>query len=76
MTIVLYGSTFWKEIVNFDALVKYGTVAASDLELFHFADTPESAMEILQRALTEQAAAPELEVPAISHSAKPDEPLG
>jgi uncharacterized protein (TIGR00730 family) len=74
VTIVLYGSAFWKEIVNFDALVKYGTVAASDLELFHFADTPESALEILQRALTEQAAAPELEVPAISHSTKPDEP--
>jgi uncharacterized protein (TIGR00730 family) len=74
MTIVLYGSTFWKEIVNFDALVKYGTIAESDLELFNFADTPENAMETLQRALTEQAGAPELEVPAISHSVKPDEP--
>jgi hypothetical protein len=74
MTIVLYGTAFWKEIVNFDALVKYGTIAAADLELFHFADTPEVALDILQRALTEQAELPELEVPAISHSAKPDEP--
>jgi uncharacterized protein (TIGR00730 family) len=74
MTIVLYGTAFWKEIVNFDALVKYGTIAAADLELFHFADTPEIALDILQRALTEQAELPELEVPAISHSAKPDEP--
>jgi uncharacterized protein (TIGR00730 family) len=74
MTIVLYGTAFWKEIVNFEALVKYGTIAAADLELFHFADTPETALDILQRALTEQAELPELEVPAISHSAKPDEP--
>src|SRR5580700_5694510 len=68
MTIILYGSSFWKEIVNFEALVKYGTIAASDLELFHFADSPESAMRILQEALTEQAASPEGEIPAISRS--------
>lgn len=75
ITIILYGTRFWKEIVNFDALVKYGTIAASDLELFHFADTPESALQILQAALSEQAAAPEAEIPAISHSVKPGEPV-
>jgi uncharacterized protein (TIGR00730 family) len=72
ITIILYGSAFWKEIVNFDALVKYGTISASDLELFHFADTPEAAMSILQSALIEQAALPEPEVPAISSTAKPE----
>jgi uncharacterized protein (TIGR00730 family) len=73
MTIVLYGTAFWKEIINFDALVKYGTISAADLELFHFADTPEAAMEILRTSLTENAGAAEGEVPAISSSAKPDE---
>jgi uncharacterized protein (TIGR00730 family) len=72
ITIVLYGSKFWKEIINFDALVKYGTISAVDLELFHFADTPDDAMEILKQALTATAAVPEPEVPAISPSAKPD----
>jgi uncharacterized protein (TIGR00730 family) len=72
MTIILYGSEFWKEIVNFEALVKYGTISAEDMNLFHFADTPESALEILQRTLTEQVEMPEAEVPAISHSVKPD----
>jgi hypothetical protein len=71
ITIVLYGSKFWKEIINFEALVKYGTISASDLELFHFADTPDDAMEILKHALTATAAVPEPEVPAISPSAKP-----
>jgi len=71
ITIILYGSAFWKEIVNFDALVKYGTISEADLELFHFADTPEHAMEILRSSLTQYAELPEPEVPAISHSAKP-----
>ena len=36
ITIVLYGTSFWKEIINFDALVKYGTISAADLELVSF----------------------------------------
>ena len=73
ITIILYGTSFWKEIVNFDALVKYGTISAADLELFHFADTPDSALEILQAALMEPTGLPEHEVPAISHTARPGE---
>jgi predicted Rossmann-fold nucleotide-binding protein len=77
ITIVLYGSEFWKEIINFDALVRYGTISPEDLNLFSFADTPQAALEILQRALTEQEELlPEVEVPAISHSVRPDEPVG
>ena len=75
ITIILYGTKFWKEIVNFEALVKYGTISAADLELFQFADTPEAAMQILQQSLAEQAASPEGEIPAISHSVKPGEPV-
>jgi len=71
MTIVLYGSAFWKEIINFDALVKYGTISEKDLELLHFADSPEAAMEILRESLTENANVAGPEVPAISSSAKP-----
>ena len=40
MTIVLYGSQYWKEIINFDALVKYGMISPEDLNLFQFADDP------------------------------------
>ncbi len=71
ITIILYGSDFWKEVINFDALVKYGTISAADLELFHFADSPDAAMEILRQALLQHAELPEPEVPAISHSARP-----
>jgi hypothetical protein len=46
------------------------------MNLFHFADTPEAALEILQRTLTEQVEAIPEEVPSISHSVRPDEPAG
>jgi uncharacterized protein (TIGR00730 family) len=53
MVLILYGSEFWKEVVNFDALVKHGMISASDLNLFQFADAPQSAFEILRDGLTE-----------------------
>ena len=74
MTIILYGSEFWKEVVNFDALVRYGTISAEDVKLFHFADSPEDAMEKLRVTLTDhKGEEQEAEVPAISHSTCPGE---
>ena len=58
MTIVLYGSQYWKEIINFDALVKYGMISPEDLDLFQFADDPEAAFEILKEGLMTYAAQP------------------
>lgn len=52
LTIVLYGSQYWRELINFDLLVKKGTIAPGDLELFQFADTPEAAFGILKENLT------------------------
>jgi hypothetical protein len=52
LTIVIYGSKYWNEVVNFDALVGKGVVSFEDLKLFHFADTPEDAFAILKENLT------------------------
>ena len=49
--VLLYGSAFWKEVVNFDALVSYGTIAAEDLKLFEFVDEPRSAFERLKQRI-------------------------
>lgn len=46
--VVLYGSSFWKETVNFDALVRHGVIDAADLDLFVFADDPAGALALLQ----------------------------
>jgi uncharacterized protein (TIGR00730 family) len=55
MPIVLFGAKFWNEVVNFDALVKYGTISPGDVELFHRTDSIEEAYEIVTRGLTEEA---------------------
>jgi uncharacterized protein (TIGR00730 family) len=63
--VVLYGSSYWKEIINFEALVRHGTISREDLDLFRFADDPATALGILQQRLT---AAPEEGTPAFAHS--------
>jgi len=45
---VLYGRHFWKEVIDFDALVRWGTISKEDLDLFKFASTPEEAFEYLK----------------------------
>lgn len=76
--IVLYGSDFWKEIVNFEALVKYGTISPEDLKLFRYADDPQTALDILKEGLTRLYLKPEeplpeheKETPAIAKSIVP-----
>jgi uncharacterized protein (TIGR00730 family) len=46
--VLLYGSGFWKEVVNFEALVRHGTIAAGDLKLFEFVDEPRAAFELIK----------------------------
>ncbi|MEZ6022670.1 MAG: TIGR00730 family Rossman fold protein [Hyphomonadaceae bacterium] len=47
MPIVLFDEGYWRELVNFDAMVKHGVIDAADLTLFRFADTAEAAWEAL-----------------------------
>ena len=62
--ILLYGSDDWREILNFEALVKYGMIAPEDLNLFGFADTPDDALRILKEGLTKYYLEPEVGLPA------------
>jgi hypothetical protein len=48
--VVLYGSSYWHEIINFDALLRHGMISPEDLKLFSFADDPVSALKLLQAA--------------------------
>jgi uncharacterized protein (TIGR00730 family) len=63
--VVLYGSSYWNEIVNFDALVRHGMINREDLALFQFADDPAAALGLLQAGI---AAELEESTPAIAHS--------
>jgi uncharacterized protein (TIGR00730 family) len=56
---VLYGTSYWREVLNFDALVKYGTISPEDLDLFSMADDVDTAFEILRGGLTKHYLEPE-----------------
>jgi uncharacterized protein (TIGR00730 family) len=45
--VLLFGESFWREIVNWDALADAGTIARDDLELFRFVETADQAMAVL-----------------------------
>lgn len=49
--IIVYGSEYWKTVLNLDYLVSTGAIAAKDLGLFQFADTVEEAFQMLQAGL-------------------------
>ena len=52
VTIVLYGSSYWKRGINFDYFQEAGTVSKEDLKLIRFADTPQEAFAIIKEDLT------------------------
>jgi hypothetical protein len=74
MVILLYGTSFWKEIINFDALIKHDMISAEDLNLFQYADDVDTAFQILRDGLIKNCLEPEKkahveeETPAIAHS--------
>jgi uncharacterized protein (TIGR00730 family) len=47
--VLLFGRQFWQRVINFDALVEEGTIAAKDLELFSFVETAQEAWEIISK---------------------------
>ncbi len=55
LTVVLFGTEYWNEVINFDALVRHGTIDADDLKLFHRTDSVDEAYEIVTRELTQYA---------------------
>lgn len=75
--IVLYGEAYWKEVINFEALARHGMISPQDLDLFRYADTPETAFDLLTEGLIKYAAQPETpETPAIAKSRSPEHPEG
>ena len=51
MPVILFGSEFWNEVVDFDALVRWGVVSAKDLEIFHKTDSVDDAFDYLTARL-------------------------
>lgn len=47
--IFLFGTDYWKRLINFDVLVEEGAISAEDLDLFEYVDEPEQAWEGIKR---------------------------
>jgi len=47
MPVVLFGRSFWDRIIDFNAMVELGVVAAEDIELFQYVETAEEACEYI-----------------------------
>jgi uncharacterized protein (TIGR00730 family) len=60
--ILLYGTAYWSEVINFEALARHGMISPGDLELFRFVDDPQSALAMLKATMktSQDAEAPKI----------------
>jgi len=63
VTIMLYGEKFWKRVINFDLMVRSGTIERDDLKLMSFANTPDQAFQILKERLSLELPRPAIRQP-------------
>ena len=84
ITVVIYGPSYWKSVINLDVFAQKGAIARKDLDLFQFADTPEQAFDLLKAGLTDdmeheaafdrEHALPSIGVPDASRAQRPGTP--
>ena len=49
--ILIYGRKYWNEVLNFKAMVRWGTIDKSEYDLLQFADTVDEAFEAIRFGL-------------------------
>jgi uncharacterized protein (TIGR00730 family) len=59
IVVVIYGSAYWKKIINFEAMADAGVISPGDLDLFKISDSPEESFEFLKEGLTKYHLAPQ-----------------
>lgn len=52
MAVVIYGTEYWKKVLDFDSMLAHGMINKRDLRLFQFHDTVDSAFDYLRDFLT------------------------
>ena len=57
MPIVLFGTEYWREVIDFDALARHGTIDPEDIELLHRTDSVDDAYDWIVAQLAEKALA-------------------
>jgi uncharacterized protein (TIGR00730 family) len=68
--VVLYGREYWEQVLDLKPMAEWGAIAEKDLELLHYADTPEDAFAYLRDHLIkhhlEPTSAQEAKAPGIA----------
>jgi len=57
--VIIYGSEYWKSLINFQAMIDAGTISAADVELFRMVDSPEEGFEFLRDGLVKYHLSPQ-----------------
>ena len=52
MPIILYGGDYWNEVINFETMVKWGTIDKNDLKYFHIIDDVDQAFHFVKQELS------------------------
>lgn len=48
MAVVIYGTEYWRKVLDFDEMLHRGVVSPEDMQLFRFCDTPQEAFRYLK----------------------------
>jgi len=49
LPIVLFGSSYWKRLINFDVLVEEGAISPDDVKLVEYVDEPQAAWDHIKK---------------------------
>lgn len=51
MPVIIFGQDYWRDIIDFDAMARWGTISWEDLDLFKYVNSAEEAFELLKDQL-------------------------
>ena len=57
LPVVLFGSTYWQEVINFDALIRHGMIDPTDVQHFYVTDSVDEAFTYVTDSLRAYAMA-------------------
>lgn len=57
LPVVLFGTGYWKEVIDFDALTHHGVIDGGDVGIFHRTDSVDDAFEFVTSSLSRYALA-------------------
>ena len=53
LPVVMFGKQYWSEVLDLDALIRYGTISANDVNLMMHTDSVDEAYEFIVSQLAE-----------------------